>query len=147
MNPKHLPAADDLAGNISRITEESGEVLQAIGKIERFGLHSYHPSKGGLNNAAHMLSELADLRHAISVTENLLTDYARSVVLRDGVYRHDFVWTDTLITTKELRELVGDEDYDNDDEFNADHDCIEVCAGQWHREGLEWRFYVDSELD
>jgi hypothetical protein len=147
MNPKLLPAADDLGGNISRIVEESGEVLQAIGKIDRFGLDSYHPRKGGLNNAAHMLSELADLRHAISVTEALLTDHAKAVVLSDGVYRHDFVWTNTLITTAELRELVGDEDHENDDEFNAENDCIPVCAGQWHREGLEWRFFVDPELD
>lgn len=145
MNPKLLPAADDLEGQISRIVEEAGETLQAVGKIDRFGIQSYHP-RGGQNNAAHLLSELADLRHAISVAEGNLTDHARIVLVSDGQL-HELVWTDTLITTAELRELIGDEDHATDDDFNAENKVVAVCAGQWHREGLDWRFYHDPEWD
>lgn len=145
MNPKLLPANDDLPGQISRIVEEAGETLQAIGKVERFGIQSYHPA-GGQNNAAHLLSELADLRHAISAAEQNLTDHAK-IVLLHGDQKHELHWTSTLITTRELRDLIGDEDHDKDNDFNAEHKAIAVCAGQWHREGLEWRFYVDPELD
>lgn len=145
MNPKLLPAADDLEGQISRIVEEAGEALQAIGKIDRFGIQSYHP-KGGQNNAAHLLSELADLRHAISVAEGNLTDHAKIVLVSEGQL-HELVWTDTLITTAELRDLIGDEDHPTDDDFNAENKVIAVCAGQWHREGLDWRFYHDPEWD
>ncbi|WP_213286734.1 hypothetical protein [Bradyrhizobium sp. sGM-13] len=83
MNPKFLPTTLD--GQIDRVVEESGEVaevmgrvLQIIGKTGRFGLTSAHP-EGGPNNAALLLSELADLRHAISVVENGITDRARIV--------------------------------------------------------------------
>ncbi|MEY9138603.1 hypothetical protein ABIE79_010131 [Bradyrhizobium diazoefficiens] len=145
MNPKLLPAADDLEGQISRIVEEAGEALQAIGKIDRFGIQSYHPN-GGQNNAAHLLSELADLRHAISVAEGNLTDHAKIVLVSEGQL-HELVWTDTLITTAELRDLIGDEDHPTDEDFNAENKVIAVCAGQWHREGLDWRFYHDPEWD
>ncbi|WFU52193.1 hypothetical protein QA639_21025 [Bradyrhizobium pachyrhizi] len=146
MNPKLLPADNDLDGQMIRIVEETGEVLQAMGKIGRFGILSHHPD-GGQNNAAHLLSELADLRHAISVAEGNLTDHAKVVILQEGGYRHELVWTDTLITTAELRELIGDEEHDNDLDFAAASKSIPVCAGEWHREGMDWRFYVDSELD
>lgn len=145
MNPKLLPANDDLPGKIDRVVEETGEVLKAIGKIGRFGIENYYPG-GGQNNAAHLLSELADLRDAISRVENDLTDHAKIVLIHDG-QKHELHWTSTLITTRELRELIGDEEHDNDNDFNAEHKVIAVCAGQWHREGLEWRFFVDPELD
>jgi hypothetical protein len=87
MNPKWLPTTLD--GQINRVVEESGEVteiigkvLRVIGKTGRFGLTSAHP-EGRPNNAALLLSELADLRHAISVIENGITDHARIVVPAD----------------------------------------------------------------
>ncbi|WP_316207516.1 hypothetical protein [Bradyrhizobium sp. SZCCHNR3118] len=141
MNPKLLPAANDLSGQIGRITEECGEVLQEIGKIDRFGLDSVHPN-GGLNNAGRLLNEIADLRHALNAAEDNLSQHARA-----RVGNAELVWTDTLIPASELRELIGDEDHKTDDDFNAENMMIAVCAGQWHREGLEWRFYVDPELD
>ncbi|GAA0005220.1 hypothetical protein [Bradyrhizobium elkanii] len=146
MNPRYLPTTVD--GKVARVVEESGEVVEVIGrclriygKIGRFGLESTDPG-GGPTNAAMYLSELADLRHAISQVENSLTDFARI-----KVGNTELVWTDTLIPTQELRELIGDEDHANDNEFNSANKVIPVCAGQWHREGLEWRFYVDPELD
>lgn len=141
MNPLLLPTT--LEGKIDRIVEECGEVLQEIGKAGRFGLESAHP-KGGLNNAALILSEMADLRHAISVLENELTGNAFAYYrgeLGDSV---KYVWTNELITAQEMRELIGEHDK-TDDEFNAANKVIQVFAGEWHREGLEWRMYADPE--
>jgi hypothetical protein len=144
MNPRFLP--NTLDGKIVRITEESGEVIEVIGKcmrvvgkIGRFGIDSTHPS-GGPNNAALLLSELADLRHAISQVENSITDVAKI-----KVGNAELVWTKELITTQELKELLGDEDM-TDENFLAEHKVIAVCAGQWHREGLEYRLYKDPEF-
>jgi len=145
MNPRYLPTTVD--GKIGRVVEESGEVTEVIGrclrifgKIGRFGLDSTHPS-GGPNNAALLLSELADLRHAISQVENSITDVARI-----KVGNAELVWTHELITTKELKELLGDEDV-TDENFLAEHKVIAVCAGQWHREGLEYRLYKDPGFE
>jgi len=150
MNPKYLPTTID--GKIDRLVEESGEVtevigrvLRIVGKTGRFGLTSAHP-EGGPNNAALMLSELADLRHAISAVENgCITDHAKIVIHEPGG-RNELVWTSELLSTKELRELLGDEDT-TDEQFNSEHKVIGVCAGQWHREGLDWRLYKDPEWD
>ncbi len=142
MNPKYLPTT--LQGKIDRIVEESGEVLVEIGKAGRFGLDN-HPPKGGMNNAAAILNECADLRHAISVVENEITCFAEVVHVGDMGDKQRLVWTDTLITTKELRELIGDEEGDDDD-FLAANKIIETCAGEWHREALEWRFFSDPNF-
>ncbi|MCA1379510.1 hypothetical protein I6F34_01575 [Bradyrhizobium sp. BRP05] len=133
MNPRYLPTTRE--GKIDRLVEEAGEVLQAIGKAARFGLDSTHPD-GGMNNAALLLSELADLRHAISEVENEITDAAK--VRRTG---QDLVWTSELIPDDEMRDLIG---WDGPME-SFTH--FQVCAGEWHREGLEWRFYKDPEWD
>ncbi|MEY9575783.1 hypothetical protein ABIE88_003359 [Bradyrhizobium diazoefficiens] len=133
MNPRYLPTTRE--GKIDRLVEESGEVLLAIGKAARFGLESTHPD-GGPNNAARLLSELADLRHAISEVENEITDAAK--VRRTG---QDLVWTNELIPTDEMRELIGWDGPMDDFLF------FQVCAGEWHREGAEWRFYKDPEWD
>jgi hypothetical protein len=145
MNPRFLPKTLD--GKIVRITEESGEVIEVIGKclrvvgkIGRFGIDSTHPS-GGPNNAALLLSELADLRHAISQVENSITDVAR---IKDGNW--ELVWTNELISTAEMKELAGEHELP-DEQFLSENKVVSVCAGQWHREGMEWRFYKDPEWD
>ena len=40
-----------------------------------------------------------------------------------------------------MRELIG---WDGPME---DFTHFQVCAGEWHREGLEWRFYKYPEWD
>lgn len=146
MNPKLLPTTPQ--GKVDRLGEEAGEVvevigrvLRATGKINRFGLESTHP-EGGLNNAALLLSELADLRHAISAVENSITDHAR---IKVGNW--ELVWTNELISAAEMRELHADDDDKTDEDFLANHKVVAVCMGQWHREGLEYRFYKDPEWD
>ena len=141
MNPRYLPT--DLEGKIDRLVEESGEVLQVIGKIGRFGLTSAHP-KGGPNNASLLLSEMADLRHAISVVENEITDHAKIVVNTPEV-KTELVWTNELISTREMRELICDEECETDEDFNSEHTEILVCEGEWRREGFDWRFYKDPD--
>jgi hypothetical protein len=142
MNPKFLPTT--MQGKVDRVTEESGEVigrcLRVAGKIGRFGIDSAHPA-GGPNNAALLLSELADLRHAISQVENSITDQAKIKVGNAELFG-----TTELITASELKELLGDEDMTVED-FLAQHKVIAVCAGQWHREGLEYRLYKDPGFD
>jgi hypothetical protein len=145
MNPKLLPITPQ--GKVDRLGEEAGEVVEVIGrvlrakgKIDRFGFTSAHP-EGGQNNAALLLSELADLRHAISAVENSITDMA---AIRAG--KTLLLWTSDLVPAKELRELYEDEDM-TDEDFLAANKVISVCAGQWHREGLEYRFYKDMNWD
>ena len=118
--------------------EVIGRCLRVAGKIGRFGFDSAHP-EGGPNNAALLLSELADLRHAISQIENTIIDQAQIKVGNTFL-----VWTNGLVTAKELMELylIDDEDLSEKD-FLANNKVISVCDGQWHREGLEYRFYVD----
>jgi hypothetical protein len=120
--------------------EEASEVIQAICKSNRFSLISAAPG-GGPNNAALILSEIADLRHAISVTEEELTERA-AVVVGNG----HLLWTNELISANELKELLGDEDM-TDAEFLSENKMIAVCAGQWHREGLDYRLYKDPGFD
>jgi hypothetical protein len=134
MNPRFLPT--HLPGKLDRIVEEASEVIQAVGKSKRFSLTSTHPD-GGPNNAALILSEIADLRYALSVAEEELI--ARAAV---KVGDSHLLWTTELITAKELKELLGDEDM-SDYQFLSQHKVIGVCAGQWHREGMEYWLYKD----
>jgi hypothetical protein len=54
-----------LEGKISRVVEECGEVLQAIGKIQRFGYRPIDPKTGiQYDNWAELTNELGQLRHA-----------------------------------------------------------------------------------
>jgi hypothetical protein len=143
MNPKLLPTTPQ--GMVDRLGEEAGEVVEVIGrvlrakgKVDRFGFLSAHPN-GGANNAALLLSEIADLRHAISQVENSLTDMARI-----KVGNAELEWTSDLVPAKELRELYEYDDM-TDEDFLAANKVIAVCDGQWHREGLEYRLYIDPE--
>lgn len=145
MNPKFLPTTTE--GKVDRLGEEAGEVVEVIGrvlrvkgKIDRFGLESTHP-EGGPNNAALLLSEMADLRHAISTIENSVTQVA-AIKVGNSLLK----WTSDLATAKELRELYEHDDM-TDEDFLAANKVIAVCDGQWHREGLEYRFYLDPERD
>lgn len=143
MNPHHLPTTPQ--GKVDRLGEEAGEVVEVIGrvlrakgKIDRFGFLSAHPD-GGPNNAALLLSEIADLRHAVSVVESAITEMARI-----KVGNTELVWTNELVPAKELRELYED-DHMTDEDFLAANKVIAVCDGQWHREGLEYRLYLDPD--
>ncbi|BBB99670.1 hypothetical protein [Bradyrhizobium elkanii] len=145
MNPRYLPTTVD--GKVARVVEESGEVVEVIGrclrifgKIGRFGLDSADP-EGGPNNAAMFLSELADLRHAISQAENCLTDFAKI-----KVGNAELIWTKELVPASELRELYKEEHL-TDEQFLAENKVIGVCSGQWHREGLEYRLYLDMSFE
>ncbi|WP_316196705.1 hypothetical protein [Bradyrhizobium sp. SZCCHNS3053] len=140
MNPKYLPT--ELWPQLHRLSEEAGEIVQAIGKAGRFNSLEGAAPDGGPNNATSILSEIADIRHAISVVEEKLIEKAG--ILVDGTM---LVWTEALVTVTELREIIGDEDYATDEDFAAAHKSVPVCEGQWHREGLEYRFYRDPDFD
>jgi hypothetical protein len=45
-----------------------------------------------------------------------------------------------LISTKDLREQIGEDEFGNGEDFNAHFKQIEVCEGPWHREAIDWRF-------
>lgn len=49
------------------IAEEAGEVIQAVTKILRHGWRSTHPSCPSMDNGAHLVKELGDLRAAIQL--------------------------------------------------------------------------------
>lgn len=53
-------------GKYGRLIEECGEVLQAVGKLERFGTHATDPKTGkDYNNLAQLYLEINHLQHAI----------------------------------------------------------------------------------
>jgi hypothetical protein len=147
VNPRYLPT--DLTGKIDRVGEECAEVLQAIFKAKRFGLSQNHPD-GGMNNAAEILNECANLRHAISQIENDVGMTAAAKVEYFGIFgdTKDYVWTPEHIGVKEMRELIGDDDDDDisDEDFLSSNKKIQVCHGEWHREELGYRFFADPEM-
>ena len=49
------------------IIEEAGEVLQAIGKIQRFGLFNRHPAAGSSSNLTELQKECLDLRTVLDI--------------------------------------------------------------------------------
>lgn len=62
-DPRFLPV--DEFGRMSRLVEECGEVLQAVGKAARFGMAERHPD-GGPTNVESLVEELRDLQGAIN---------------------------------------------------------------------------------
>ncbi len=147
MNPRYLPTT--LEGKISRIVEECAEVLKAIGKAQRFGLEKTGPA-GGFSNAAEILNECADLRHAISDVENDISMTAAAKVQYFGIFgdSKDYVWTQELISVTDMRELISadDEPELTDEEFLDRNKVIQVCHGEWHREEMSYRFFADPEM-
>lgn len=58
-------------GRIARVIEESGEVIQAIGKIQRFGKEAQDPkTKIKYNNVEDLKEELQHLKHSIKELED-----------------------------------------------------------------------------
>lgn len=56
------------AERLALLSEECGEVVQAIGKILRHGYGSYHPADpGGLSNRQMLERELGDLAAAVGI--------------------------------------------------------------------------------
>lgn len=51
--------------------------------------------------------------------------------------------TDDTATGAELRELFSMDDLDSDDQ--PLEDIIQVCDGEWRREGCLWRFFLNSD--
>lgn len=53
-------------GCLDRLVEEMGEVLQAIGKLRRYGAHPVDHKTGiKYDNVQHLALELGDLEHAM----------------------------------------------------------------------------------
>lgn len=58
-------------GRLSRLVEECGEVLQAVGKIQRFGREAQDPvTKIKYDNVADLRQELVDLKDSIKQIED-----------------------------------------------------------------------------
>ena len=68
---------------LALLTEELGEALQIIGKIQRHGYYSHHPA-GGPSNRELLEQELGDIRAAMAMmtTAGDLSD----VEIRDAAY-------------------------------------------------------------
>ena len=74
---------------LALLSEECGEVVQIIGKIQRHGLASYHPAHpNGPNNRQMLNKELGDVAAAVAllnerfVVSNWMIQQARNEKLR-----------------------------------------------------------------
>ncbi len=63
---KLTPAQDEA---LSVLSEECAEVVQIVAKIQRHGLHSYHPQSGE-ENTRTLGSELGDVLAAIKLVQH-----------------------------------------------------------------------------
>ena len=73
MKPEYEPKTTDQC--LGYLVEECGEVLHAVGKTQRWGLHSANPEiplRERESNADWILRELRDLRRAINKVERAL---------------------------------------------------------------------------
>lgn len=69
--PDLLPTT--FQGSLYRLTEELGELIQAIGKLQRYGVKAIDPKTWKhYDNGNAMLIEMNDVRDAITRTERLL---------------------------------------------------------------------------
>lgn len=81
MKRKYVPKTQQ--GKLGYLVEECGEVLQAVGKAQRWGLESRNPelppSRTNITNRQWLLRELKDLERAIGfVRESLSTRRKRT---------------------------------------------------------------------
>lgn len=75
MDPKFLQKGFDK--RLSRVMEECGEVVGAAGKLQRFGPHSVNPylkPEEQVENIDWLISEMNDLKHAISELEEAIQE-------------------------------------------------------------------------
>ncbi len=58
---------------LAMLTEEAGEISQAVGKILRHGYESYHPNDPSMTNRSLLENEIADL-HAVQLMMEIKGD-------------------------------------------------------------------------
>lgn len=77
--PELLPIS--FKGSLYKLTEECGEVLQAIGKLQRHGILTQDPyiKDKIYDNGKDLMDELSDLKHAIGETERFYEKEERQI--------------------------------------------------------------------
>jgi len=68
----------NLRGKLAWVVEECGELQAAIGKTQRFGINCANPflePEEQETNREWILREMRDLRKALTLLEDALTDY------------------------------------------------------------------------
>ena len=77
--PELLPTT--FKGSLYKLTEECGEVLQVIGKLQRHGIVAKDPKYNKIyDNGLDLMNELHDLKHSITETERLYQTVDRTIV-------------------------------------------------------------------
>lgn len=65
---EQLPNTIQIHATLSRLSEELGEVLQFVGKSQRFGINSTHPSHpNGETNIGGILREMKDVMDTLEL--------------------------------------------------------------------------------
>lgn len=73
---KLTPAQEE---SLDLLAEECAEVIVAISKIKRHGLHTHHPFKvSDGTNAEQLENEVGDMMAAVDVVEHNVNDFARA---------------------------------------------------------------------
>ena len=106
------PAEDE---RLALLTEECGEVLQIIGKIQRHGYESSWP-EGGPTNRERLSRELGDLLFTIAflqdqgdISSNILGEYViRKAEKLNKWFHHNIISDELLDDIREIRNEAGD---------------------------------------
>jgi hypothetical protein len=67
-----------------KVIEECSEVIQAICKINRFGLFNYHPDRPETNNLFEALNEIEDAERVLAQYKTQLLEELRQQRKRNG---------------------------------------------------------------
>lgn len=104
-----LKPSEDLKDILGSLTEECAEAIQAVSKINRFGLDGKGPGKEG-NNREELIQELGDVMAVILILVSKYKGEFPPIPIGDGVKKK---------ITKMKKYYKHLKDYDLDKEFTG----------------------------
>lgn len=96
---------EDLAEVLNILSEECAEVIQAVSKINRFGLHNRYPDETAPTNIQHLNLEIADVLAVILVLQSKYPHLFEQALISEGI-------TNKIAKLKKYNEHLKDFDLD-----------------------------------